>query len=171
MTPDINIDHLRTHWPAVRLWHERILQTYGGPMSHAYFQNSLHTLADKLAHEGATDANVDELKRLADALQVLPNWLAVDKAVTILNEAIEADPDAMDAMLRLRIRCNKILAEHPTIQCFASLDRDEEAYEYAVSPFGLINGLFGTDERSWGHLSYTTDEDGRVCEVSRMKAD
>ena len=37
--------------------------------------------------------------------------------IDLLNEALEADPAAVKALLGLRVKANKKLAEHPTIIC------------------------------------------------------
>lgn len=52
-------------------------------------------------------------------------------AVRVLNEAFEADPVAMAALINTRTPCNAKLLDHPTIQCS---DTD-------VGPLGIINGI------------------------------
>ena len=139
-------------------------------MAMNYYQSRLHELASDL-YNGVYLPYEAALKihELVDLMLVLPYWPAIDQAINVLNEAIAADPDAMDAMLRLRIRCNPTLGAHPSIQCFAQIDKDEKIWDTSVTPFGLINGLFGTDESSWGHLSYTTDDNEKLKSVQRTK--
>ena len=99
-----------------------------------------------------------------------PNWPAIDQAINILNEAMEDDPLAMDALLRIRIRCNRKLADHPTIQCFVSTGKNDEITDCYMSPFGLINGLFGADAEHWAHIAaYTDQTTGKLVRFGRAK--
>lgn len=70
-----------------------------------------------------------------------------DTFLRVLNEAVAADPVALDALIDHRVECNTTLANHPTIQVtpmtFSSrsivtksdLDRCE------VGALGLLNGV------------------------------
>jgi len=78
----------------------------------------------------------------------------IQAAIDVLNEALEADPEAITNLLNIRIPCNKALADHPTIQ--SGLELSDGSFR--ISPLGLINGLFGIDERGWGFI-------GAECEV------
>ena len=41
---------------------------------------------------------------------------AVAHAITVLNEALERDPEAISCLINLRVDCNDRLAAHQTIQ-------------------------------------------------------
>lgn len=60
---------------------------------------------------------------------------ALREMCQILNEALEADPEAITQLLSLRVPCNQTLAAHPTIQV-----RDEKG-EVTVGALGLVNGI------------------------------
>lgn len=60
------------------------------------------------------------------------------QVVELLNEALALDPEAICKFIGLRVRINKTLDEHPTIQT-GKLEDDI----YTLGPLGLLNGLFG----------------------------
>lgn len=113
---------------------------------------------------------------------------AVDKIVEILNEALEADPDAINAlMFGSRVYCNKALDEHPSIQVgafrrgsvkkegtkmteeYAGDGTPEDEIVYKVGPLGLINGI----SKSYGYWIHACTEGGRIVEfrAQRVEAD
>jgi len=70
-------------------------------------------------------------------------------AVAILNNALELDREAVQALIETRVPCNSKLAEHDTIQVAEegpSVVGGE--MEYNVGLMGLLNGMFGVDERT-----------------------
>jgi len=96
------------------------------------------------------------------------NLLAIRDAVRILNEALEADPEAVNRLFNHRVRVNEALTLHPTIQV-ASLSvkdaRPEDTSEVRVSTLGvlgLINGLFGVDVDGWGYIVSVNDDNDRI---------
>ncbi len=58
----------------------------------------------------------------------------VDKAISLLNAALALDPKAMTDLVNMRVKCNKDLASHPTIQSGQYQD------VYRVGFLGLMNG-------------------------------
>lgn len=89
---------------------------------------------------------------------------AIDQAITVLNEAFDADRVAITLlMLRSRVPCNDALAEHPTIQ----VGRDDYG-RLEVGPLGLINGLFGVDDESYGFIAFKLDENGDPSGFCRL---
>lgn len=83
-------------------------------------------------------------------------------AIATLNEALAADPDAINALMRLEVECNAALGRHPSIQVGA------QWLSLTLRPLGLINGLFGADEDGWGFICMKTDADGRIVEFDWM---
>lgn len=61
----------------------------------------------------------------------------VIKAVELLNAALALDPQAMTDLVNMRVKCNKDLANHPTIQA------GQYQNEYRVGFLGLMNGALG----------------------------
>lgn len=72
----------------------------------------------------------------------------VDQAIKILNEALAADPVAVNQLMSYRVSCTDELAAHPSIQVNGE----------GVAPLGLINGLFGVDDRGYGFITAEVDE-------------
>lgn len=71
------------------------------------------------------------------------------RAVAVLNEALEADPLAVNALFRMRVEVNHDLLEHRTIQC-----RDG-----SVSVLGLINGILGVQHDGYGYVASQHEDD------------
>lgn len=82
-------------------------------------------------------------------------------ALEVLNEALELDRDAISALMRSEIPINQALAEHWSIQVGNSVENPERR-GYVLRPLGLINGLFGVDKDSYGHIGMLLREDGLI---------
>lgn len=93
------------------------------------------------------------------------NAEAVDHAIRVLNEALEADPLAVRRMMECSVIVNRTLAEHPTIQVGLTVPESEEYF--SMRPLGLINGLFGADEDSWGFIAMELDAEGGIVRFLR----
>ena len=74
----------------------------------------------------------------------------VEQAVRVLNEALEADPEAVNALFAHREQCSIIFADHKTIQ--VSADGGTCLPAYSVGLLGIINGIFGVDGDGWGAI-------------------
>ena len=89
-------------------------------------------------------------------------------AVEILNEALAADPVAINRLFLMEVGVNDALRDHPTIQVMSrGIMRTDDVIDPATQvpeadeatprvsvlrPLGLINGLFGVDARElWIH--------------------
>lgn len=84
----------------------------------------------------------------------------IDRAVQVLNEALEADRACIDRMFRTEFPCNETLGDHRSIQVGPSFwpDRDHQV----VRMLGIINGIFGVDENNRGPIAMQvngSDED------------
>lgn len=73
--------------------------------------------------------------------------VTVEKAIEILNEALETDPLAIRALFDTQVLCSQELGRHPTIQ----VGFDGENCHVTI--LGIINGLFGIDKRKWGTIA------------------
>jgi len=94
-----------------------------------------------------------------------PNYYTARIAIMILNEALQADREAISQLLRVRIPCVDALARHPTIQVDCSSGSPH------VSPLGLMNGLFGIlsdgycpDKEGFGLITAIWDEDSGLVQ-------
>lgn len=76
-------------------------------------------------------------------------------AVNVLNEALRRDPSAIQALFAHRVPCNSALAQDPTIQVAQegeAVPGGRSHSSWSLGMMGLLNGLFGIDERGWGHI-------------------
>ena len=61
----------------------------------------------------------------------------VNRALAVLNDALERDPAAMTQLVNARVSCNEKLTKHVTIQTGVY------GNEYKIGVLGLINGVLG----------------------------
>ena len=95
--------------------------------------------------------------------------IEVNEVVDLLNEILELDPEAVNALFRVRSSCNKALAEHETVQVLG-MGEGEKAF-YAVGFLGILGGMFGKDERGWSHICMVRDDEtGRIQKFSVVGA-
>lgn len=81
--------------------------------------------------------------------------VTLDEVVTLINEAITLDPRAMYNLAESRVECNDALAAHPTIQ----VTREKKGEPAVVGLIGIIEGLFGTDDRGHGAIAFVYNKD------------
>jgi hypothetical protein len=91
-----------------------------------------------------------------------PQMRSVLDAVNLLNSALQCDPEAVRALLEHRVPCNNALADHPTIQV-GDIDGQRR-----VGILGLLNGIFGTDERGWGYIGAQFDDADKLTHFVNM---
>lgn len=88
----------------------------------------------------------------------------VDHAIRVLNECVDADHDAMLALVNCRVPVNDCVAKHDSVQ--VGLDD-------TLGVVGLINGLFGVDETGYGYITMECEtakpEPGKVPRITRIK--
>lgn len=77
--------------------------------------------------------------------------ITVEDAIQVLNEAMTCDNNAIGSMIDIRVPCNQDLAKHTTVQVARYGDG------WRVGILGIINGMFGTDERGYGPISAILD--------------
>lgn len=76
----------------------------------------------------------------------------VDVAIEVLNRALTEDRNAINAMFNASFPCSQGLADDETIQVIGG-------EQPCVRMLGIINGLFGIDERGFGHIAAVVEED------------
>jgi hypothetical protein len=77
--------------------------------------------------------------------------ISIPGAIDLLNEALALDPVAISALVSNRVPCNENLANHDSIQA--------SGHPFSVGLLGIINGLFGVDERGWGAIAAVVEAD------------
>lgn len=87
--------------------------------------------------------------------------ITLDDAITYLNSLIEADQEAIQAIIDHRVPCNATLADHPTAQVLA------EGSGHVLGALGVLNGLFGVDDVGWGALAACYDDDEKLVSFQR----
>jgi len=74
---------------------------------------------------------------------VTQSSIDVSYAVRFLNSLLEVDRVAVSHLFERHVPCNAALDNHPTVQIA----------DDGVGVLGLLNGLFGTDEKGWGFIA------------------
>ncbi|MGD9161859.1 MAG: hypothetical protein PVG39_25840 [Desulfobacteraceae bacterium] len=74
--------------------------------------------------------------------------VSIQETVDFLNDLLSIDPDTINNLSSIRVGCNKTMADHPTVQVACLSDN-----YFIVGIIGILNGLFGSDEHGWGHIS------------------
>jgi len=79
--------------------------------------------------------------------------------VKVLNRAIQADPEAVLALINNRVECNEALAVDPTIQ----IKNYPDPNKFEVGLLGVINGVIGIrDSDGWGYITLVEDDDKTI---------
>lgn len=86
----------------------------------------------------------------------------VDAAVKLLNEANDADPDAMSRLISHRTPCNDRMANHPTIQV------GKDGSTFLVGMLGIINGIYGTRVNGHGFVAAITNDEGEILRFEKI---
>lgn len=98
---------------------------------------------------------------------MIKEQISVQDALSYLNSLLKADQDTLEKLINNRELCNSELANHPFCQVVQGSKEDE----YLVGLLGVLNGLFGVDERGWGAICAVYDENRLVkFKDSREKA-
>lgn len=92
--------------------------------------------------------------------------VSIDDVVALLNEALALDAEAISRLFLCRVPCNTALADHPTIQCGSR----ESIQHRVVGPLGLLNGMFGVDERGWGAICAVVENHASITRFERVSA-
>ena len=94
---------------------------------------------------------------------MLKEIVTIDEVIELLNEIVESDCAAARRLVEARVRCNKKLAEHPTIQ----VGNYHKKGEFQVGILGVLNGLFGIDDET-GYGQVSADIDGDKISFRRI---
>lgn len=83
--------------------------------------------------------------------------ISLQQVVDVLNEILAADPRAVHLLIEHRVRCNRALADHPTVQVGITCYAESEA-TYEVGLLGIINGICGRMPRGGGYVAVYYEE-------------
>lgn len=97
----------------------------------------------------------------------------VGTAIEVLNRIHHADPTVLPALIEHRVPCNQAVADDPMVQAGSrSVAPESNDPPYEVGFLGILNGIFGIDERGWGHIAANYDTTtGRLIEFVVMQSD
>jgi len=88
--------------------------------------------------------------------------LTLDEIIERLNSMVEADSEAVMALIISRVPCNNRLADHPTCQV-DTIDRlGVNDGINRVGLLGVLNGILGIDANGWGPLCAEIDDNGKL---------
>ena len=80
--------------------------------------------------------------------------VTVEEAVEVLNRLLKKDPGAMSMLVHARVLCNEELANDETAQ----VGRKSPGI-YRIGLLGVLNGIFGIDEKGMGYIIAELDDD------------
>jgi len=100
---------------------------------------------------------------------MIRNVVTPDQAIDYLNDLVALDAKAMERLVECRIPCNEQFAEHPTVQVVPDDAAPPDTVSHSVGLLGILNGLFGVDDDSWGTLSAVFEDDGTLVKFQRTK--
>ena len=75
-------------------------------------------------------------------------YISANRAIQVLNEALNIDHNAIEQIIEHRVTCNNKLADKTSIQVITSPHDNANL----VGALGLINGLFGLREDGYGFI-------------------
>ena len=74
--------------------------------------------------------------------------------INLLNRIHQKDPEVLPALIDVRVRCNKELADDPTIQV------DARSGKFNVGLLGILNGIVGDEGE--GVIFAVYDNEGKL---------
>lgn len=92
--------------------------------------------------------------------------ITIQDAIDLLNDALKDDPKAIQQLVEARVECNHQLADHKTIQV-ANYHLEKDKFQ--VGLLGIINGMFGIDEKGYGPVTAFIEDDGTIIRFERTK--
>lgn len=81
--------------------------------------------------------------------------LIARRTISLMNDAIDCDREAVEKLVEARVECNDELAEHETIQT----GDYHEPGKNSVGLLGILNGIVGVDEENWGCIAASYDSE------------
>ena len=84
---------------------------------------------------------------------MIKNYVNMEDVISVLNDALKKDPDAIKSLVESRVDCNGDLAAHETIQVGERQDK------FTVGILGIINGFFGSNDDGFGAFAAFYNDD------------
>lgn len=90
--------------------------------------------------------------------------VSVDDVIDFLNEVLSLDHSVAQAILDNRVPCNFAVANHNSIQVRC----EDVDVNCSVGLLGLLNGVFGANEKGYGPIAAVVEKDGKVSSFRRL---
>ena len=97
----------------------------------------------------------------ANELRKVDEKITLDEVISYLNKLLQLDKSAINKLCVERIVCNKKFANHPTCKVI-NLNGT-----YYVGLLGVINGIFGNNNKGRGKITAIYDENGCIEKFCR----
>ena len=88
----------------------------------------------------------------------------VDHAIAVLNELVALDREVIETLIETRVPCASSLIYHPTAQVVGG-DALEDGPHLGM--LGVLNAIFGADDRGYGYIAADFDDDGNLVRFVR----
>jgi hypothetical protein len=89
-----------------------------------------------------------------------------DQFIQTLNDLLDDDRVAIEALIEHRVFCSDGVTNHPTVQVST-----ESEGVHTVGLLGILNGLVGIIEdgprKGWGFITAVYDDDGKLVKFQR----
>lgn len=94
----------------------------------------------------------------------------VHDIIRVVNSMIKCDPEALDKYVKMRVPCNSVLADHPTMQVRTekvsnALGAAVLVEQHSFNIIGFLNALAGCDEHGQAYIAGYFTEDGTLERV------
>ena len=88
--------------------------------------------------------------------------ISLDETIEFLNILLLIDQEAIQNLVNARVICNNRLARHPTVQVYG------DGENLVVGLLGILNGLFGTDDKHHGAIGAVLNDNGNIKMFTRL---
>jgi len=96
---------------------------------------------------------------------MIKRQVTLTKTVDLLNSLLKIDRKAMSELLQTRVKCNKKLGDHPTVQVYLN---KKENQDY-VGLLGILNGLFGIADDGFGAIGMNLDDNNLITKFKIIR--
>lgn len=90
--------------------------------------------------------------------------VTIEEVIDLLNEALTLDPEAINNLFNQEVVVNQTIAEHKTIQVGKNASGENR-----LRILGIINSIFGVDEKGYGALMMVTNENSKIIKFDRFQ--
>lgn len=96
----------------------------------------------------------------------MSNIVSINDLIKVPKDALDHDRVAIQNLIESRVPCSDSFIEHPSIQVGHNHKGHVE-----IGMLGIINGLFGTEDKGSGPIGAEYNCDGKLCSFVKMWID